>query len=199
MAFTLPELSYAADALEPFYDKQTVEIHHGKHFNAYTQNLNKAVEAAGLEGKSIEEILTSLDTIPADKRTPVINHGGGYHNHKLFFENLAPAGSTKISDRVKSAIEAKFGSLDSFKEAFSGAAGKHFGSGWAWLVKDASGDLQIIDTHDQVSPLTGGYTPILTIDVWEHAYYLKYQNVRPDWIKAFWKIVNWDVVAERLG
>jgi Fe-Mn family superoxide dismutase len=197
MAFELPTLPYASDALEPFYDKETIEIHHGKHHKAYTDNFNKALDAAGISGQTIEEILTSLDSIPADKRTPIINHGGGYYNHTFFWESMAPGGSTQPSDALAGALSAKFGSVDAFLEAFSAKAMGHFGSGWAWLVIDGNGELQITDTHDQVCPLSFGHTPLLTIDVWEHAYYLKYRNVRAEWIKAFGSIINWAKVSER--
>lgn len=199
MAFTLPELPYAYDALEPHYDQQTLEIHHGKHHNAYTQKLNAAVEAAGLEGKSIEDLLTSLDSIPADKRGGVLNNGGGYWNHTFFWESMGPNGGGEPSGAIADAINSAFGSFAAFKEEFSNKAALHFGSGWAWLVIDENGALKVTDTHDQVCPLSLGHTPLLTIDVWEHAYYLKFKNVRPDWIASFWNVVNWDKVNERFS
>ncbi len=195
MAFELPKLPYAYDALEPHYDAQTVEIHHSKHHNAYTMNFNKAVEAAGLEGKSAEEILTSLDSIPADKRTAIINHGGGYWNHNFFWESISPNGGGEAKGKLADAINAKWGSFAAFKEEFTAKAAGHFGSGWAWLVVNNSGELEIVDTHDQVCPITTGLKPLTVIDVWEHAYYLKYQNRRPEYVEAFFNVINWDEVA----
>lgn len=197
MAFELPALPYSYDALEPFYDKETVAIHHGKHHQAYTDNLNKALAAAGIEGQSIEAILTSLDSIPADKRNPVINHSGGYYNHTFFWESMAPDAGGDPTGTLAADIAQTFGSVEAFKEAFSAKALAHFGSGWAWLVVDAAGKLQITDTHDQVCPLSLGQTPLLTVDVWEHAYYLKFKNVRAEWVKSWWNLVNWSKVAER--
>ncbi|MCB0280642.1 MAG: superoxide dismutase [Calditrichaeota bacterium] len=197
MAFSLPELPYAYDALEPHYDAKTVEIHHSKHHNAYTQKLNAAAEAAGVADKSIEDILRSLDSIADDKRTAVKNHGGGYWNHTFFWESMSPKGGGEAKGAIADAINKKFGSYAAFKDAFTNKAANHFGSGWAWLVVDRSGELQVTDTHDQVCPVSLGQHPLLTIDVWEHAYYLKYMNVRPDWINAWWNIVNWEKVNER--
>jgi Fe-Mn family superoxide dismutase len=199
MPFELPKLPYAYDALEPHYDAKTVEVHHTKHHNAYTMNFNKAIEAAGLEDKSAEEILANLDSYPVDKVTALRNHGGGYYNHKFFWESMSPDGGGEATGEVAEAIKAKFGSFDAFKEAFSAKAGGHFGSGWAWLIINTDGELEIIDTHDQVCPLTFGQKPLLTIDVWEHAYYLKFKNVRPDWIAAFWNVVDWNKVNERFA
>ena len=198
MAFTLPDLPYAYDALEPHYDAETIKIHHGKHHQAYTDKLNVAAEAAGVADRDIEDILTSLDAINADKRASVINHGGGFYNHTFFWESMKPQGGGDPSGDLAIALNASFGSIEAFKEAFSTKAAMHFGSGWAWLVLNVSGELEITDTHDQVCPLSLAQQPLLTIDVWEHAYYLKYRNVRPDWIKAFWDVVSWDKVAERL-
>ena len=197
MPFELPKLDYAYDALEPHYDAQTIEIHHSKHHQAYTNNFNKAVEAAGLDGKSVEEILQGLDSAPAAQKTALTNHGGGYYNHDLFWKSLSPNGGGEPKGDLAAAINSKWGSFDKFKEEFTAAAGKHFGSGWAFLVVNPSGDLEIVDTHDQVSPVTAGHKPVFTIDVWEHAYYLKYQNRRPEWIAAFWNMVNWDGAEER--
>lgn len=199
MAFELPALSYAYDALEPYYDRETLEIHHSKHHQTYTTKFNEALQAAGIEGKSVLEILTSLDSIPADKRTAVINHGGGYYNHAFFWECMGPNGGGQPQGELAAALEQRFGSFDAFKEAFSAKAAGHFGSGWAWLVLDQAGELQITDTHDQVSPVSLGHVPLLTIDVWEHAYYLKYRNARPEWIKAFFEVINWDGVSQRLA
>ena len=197
MAFTLPELPYAYDALEPYYDAQTVEIHHSKHHKAYTDKLNAAAEAAGVASKPIEDILKNLDSIPADKRTPVLNHGGGYWNHTFFWESMKPSGGGDAKGELAAEITKQFGGFTAFQEAFSAKAAGHFGSGWAWLVINKQGNLAVTDTHDQVCPLSLGETPLLTLDVWEHAYYLKYKNVRPDWIKAFWSLVNWDKAEER--
>lgn len=197
MAFTLPKLDYDFDALEPHYDARTVEIHYSKHHATYIAKLNAAVEAAGIGDKSLEEILTSLDSIAADKRTPVRNHAGGVWNHTFFWESLTPNKIDKPTGDIAGAITSQFGSFESFQDAFSTKAANHFGSGWAWLIANKEGKLEITDTHDQVCPLSFGQKPLLTLDVWEHAYYLKYQNVRPDWIKAFWNIVNWNKVEER--
>ena len=199
MAFELPKLPYAYDALEPHYDAQTVEIHHSKHHNAYTMNFNKAVEAAGLEGKSAEEILTSLDSIPADKRTAIINHGGGYWNHNFFWESISPNGGGEAKGKLAEAINAKWGNFAAFKEEFTAKAAGHFGSGWAWLVVNNSGELEIVDTHDQVCPISTGLKPLTVIDVWEHAYYLKYKNVRPEWITAWWNVADWNKAEERFN
>lgn len=197
MAFELPSLPYAYDALEPHYDAETVEIHHSKHHNTYVTKLNAAAEAAGVLDKSLQEILTSLDSISEAQRTPVRNHAGGVWNHTFFWHSLAPTGGGNPDGAVASAIEAKWGSFQAFKEEFSNKAANHFGSGWAWLVVNDSGELEITDSHDQVCPLSLGQKPLLTIDVWEHAYYLKYRNVRPDWIDAFWNMVNWAEVNRR--
>jgi superoxide dismutase, Fe-Mn family len=197
MAFNLPELPYSYDALEPFYDAKTVEIHHSKHHNAYTVNFNKAVDAAGLGSKSVEDILKSLESAPSEYKTALTNHGGGYWNHSFFWESMAAKAGGEANGPVADAIKSKFGSFDAFKEAFSAKAAGHFGSGWAWLVVNTKGELEVTDTHDQICPLTVGQKPLLTLDVWEHAYYLKYKNVRPDWIAAFWSLVNWKKVNER--
>lgn len=197
MAFNLPELQYSYDALEPYYDAKTVEIHHSKHHNAYTVNFNKAVEAAGWTDKTVEEILQNLDSAPSEYRTALTNHGGGYWNHAFFWESMAPNAGGDANGPIADAIKTAFGSFEAFKDAFSTKAASHFGSGWAWLVINKNGDLELTDTHDQICPLTAGHKPLLTLDVWEHAYYLKYKNVRPDWIAAFWNLVNWEKVNER--
>jgi len=199
MTFTLPELPYAYDALEPHYDEETLRIHHTKHHNTYVTKLNPAAENAGVADKSLEDILANIDSIPEDKRGPVRNHAGGVWNHTFFWESMAPNAGGKPTGELLSAVEAKWGSFDAFQEAFSTAAASHFGSGWAWLVVNKSGELEIVDTHDQRCPLSFGLKPLLTIDVWEHAYYLKFRNVRPDWIKAFWSLVNWNKVQERFS
>jgi len=198
MKFELPKLSFAYDALEPFYDRQTVEIHHTKHHQAYTNNLNKALEESGLAVNNIEDLLKNLNTAPAAQKTALTNHGGGFYNHNIFWESLAAAGkSSAPSGKLAQAIEKKWGSMGAFQDEFSKKALGHFGSGWAWLVVNTKGDLEITDTHDQASPISQGHKPILTLDVWEHAYYLKYKNVRADWIAAFWKIVNWDAAEDK--
>lgn len=199
MSFELPKLPYAYNALEPHYDAQTVEIHHSKHHNTYTINFNKAIEAAGLEGKSAEEILTHLDEVPADKRTALINHGGGYWNHKFFWESLSPNGGGEPKGKLGAAIKQQWGTFSAFQEAFTAKAVGHFGSGWAWLVVDKQGTLAIIDTHDQVCPISEGLKPLTVIDVWEHAYYLRFKNVRPDWVKSWWNVVDWDRAEARFN
>jgi superoxide dismutase, Fe-Mn family len=193
MAFSLPDLPYPKDALEPHIDAQTMDIHHGKHHKAYTDNLNDAIKGTDMEGKSIEEILSKgADALP----TAVRNNGGGYANHNLFWEVMSPSGGGQPSGELAQAIERDFGSFAAFKEEFEKAAKTRFGSGWAWLVKDG-GKLKVTSTPNQDTPLMEGKTPILGLDVWEHAYYLKYQNKRPDYVSAFWNVVNWDEVARR--
>ncbi len=194
MAFELPSLPYAEDALEPHIDARTMGIHHGKHHASYTANLNGAIEGTDLEGKSIEEILGDLDAAPANIRTAVRNNGGGYANHNLFWQIMGPGGG-EPSGALAAAIDSAFGSFDDFKSAFSAAAATRFGSGWAWLVADG-GAVSVTSTPNQDTPLMDGGTPILGLDVWEHAYYLNYQNRRPDYIAAFFNVINWDKVAE---
>ncbi|MEL3961687.1 superoxide dismutase [Lysinibacillus endophyticus] len=198
MAFELPQLPYAYDALEPHIDAKTMEIHHSKHHNTYVTNLNAAVEGTEFASKDLLDLISNIDALPADKQTAVRNNGGGHANHTLFWEILAPGGSNTPSGELASAIESKFGSLDAFKDEFAKAAAGRFGSGWAWLVVDG-GELAITSTPNQDSPVMEGKTPILGLDVWEHAYYLNYQNRRPDYISAFWNVVNWDVVAEKFA
>ena len=194
MAFELPKLPYAYDALEPHIDKETMEIHHTKHHNTYVTKLNDAVKGTDLESKSIEDIIKNLNSVPDDIRTAVQNNGGGHYNHSLFWEMLTPNAS-EPSGEVVDAISSTFGSLDKFREEFAAAAAGRFGSGWAWLVVD-NGELSIVSTPNQDNPLSEGKIPVLGLDVWEHAYYLKYQNKRPDYISAFWNVVNWDKVNE---
>jgi Fe-Mn family superoxide dismutase len=201
MAFTLPALPYANDALEPHIDAKTMEIHHDKHHQAYITKLNEAVAGTPLENLSIEELIGKLDTVPADKLGPIRNNGGGHANHSFFWKTLSPKGAGKPSGELATAIDAAFGSFDKFKETFANAAATRFGSGWAWLyVKD--GKLAIGSTANQDNPLMGekiagiAGKPLLGLDVWEHAYYLKYQNRRPDYVTAFWNVVNWDEVAK---
>lgn len=196
MAFSLPDLPYAHNALEPHIDARTMEIHHGKHHQGYTSKLNAALEGqAALQGKSIEDLLRGIDRLPEAIQGAVRNNGGGYANHNLFWTVMSPDGGGSPSGDLAAAINSKFGSFDAFKEAFSNAAGTRFGSGWAWLVVTSSGDLAVYSTANQDSPYMKGDTPILGLDVWEHAYYLNYQNRRPDYVGAFWNVVNWDQVA----
>src|SRR3954465_7783014 len=200
MAFTLPPLPYPSDALEPHIDKTTMEIHHGKHHATYVTNLNKALESApDLQGKSVEELLSNnLAAVPEAIKTAVRNNGGGHANHSLFWTLLsAQAGGAPKGD-IASVISSNFGGFDSFKEKFNAAATGRFGSGWAWLVKDASGKFEITSTANQDSPYMEGKKPILGLDVWEHAYYLKYQNRRPEYISAWWNVINWNTVNEQL-
>lgn len=194
MAFELPKLPYAYDALEPYIDARTMEIHHSKHHQAYTTNLNQAIAGTALENASIEEILTSCKDLPA-----VRNNGGGYWNHNLFWEVMAPDAGGHPTGRLAEAIDAAFGSFDGFKDAFAKAATTRFGSGWAWLCV-SKGELEICSTANQDNPLMGEGcqgTPILGLDVWEHAYYLTYQNRRPDYINAFFSVIHWDKVSEK--
>ncbi|GGB04766.1 superoxide dismutase [Macrococcus hajekii] len=194
MAFELPTLPYAYDALEPHIDKETMEIHHTKHHNTYVTNLNAAVEGTEYADQSLEELNKNIDALPADIKTAVQNNGGGHYNHTLFWQLLAKEGGEPKGE-VLDAINAKFGSFEKFQEEFATAATKRFGSGWAWLVVN-NGELEVVSTPNQDNPLKEGKTPILGLDVWEHAYYLNYQNKRPDYIKAFWNVVNWDKVNE---
>ena len=196
MAYKLPELTYAYDALEPHIDARTMEIHYSKHHNTYVTNLNAAVEGTEFADKDINELIANLDALPADKQTAVRNNGGGHANHTLFWELIAPGGSKEPVGEVKAAIESKFGSFDAFKEEFAKAATTRFGSGWAWLIVDGD-SVAVTSTPNQDSPVMEGKTPILGLDVWEHAYYLNYQNRRPDYISAFWNVVNWDVVEKK--
>ena len=195
MAFELPKLPYDHNALEPHIDARTMEIHHGKHHNGYTTNLNKAIAGTDLEGKSIEDILTGLDLSNAAVR----NNGGGYYNHSLFWSTMSPNGGGVPSGALAEAIDAAFGSFDAFKDAFSKAAATRFGSGWAWLCVHKGGKVDVCSTPNQDNPLMPGIGcegfPILGLDVWEHAYYLNYQNRRPDYIAAFFNVVNWDAVS----
>src|SRR6478735_1469322 len=197
MAFELPQLPYAYDALEPHIDKETMNIHHTKHHNTYVTNLNAAIEGnQDLQNKSIEELVANLDAVPEAIRTAVRNNGGGHANHSLFWTILSPNGGGAPTGELADAISAKFGSFDAFKEEFAKAATTRFGSGWAWLVVN-NGELEITSTPNQDSPLSEGKTPVLGLDVWEHAYYLKYQNKRPDYIGAFYNLINWDEVNKR--
>ncbi|MFJ1627767.1 superoxide dismutase [Marinilactibacillus psychrotolerans] len=197
MAYTLPELPYAYDALAPHIDEETMRIHHDKHHAAYVTKVNAALENhPELAQLSINELMQKLDSVPEDIKTAVQNNGGGHANHSLFWEILSPNGGGKPSGELAAAIDETFGSFDEFKEKFSATGAGRFGSGWAWLVV-TDGKLEVIDTLNQDSPLSLGKTPILGLDVWEHAYYLNYQNKRPEYISAFWNVVNWDEVAKR--
>ena len=198
--FKLPELGYAFDALEPHIDAKTMEIHHGKHHAAYTNNLNTALEKhPDLHNREAEDLIRNLNAVPEDIRTAVRNNGGGFINHTLFWDIMRPGGANQPSGGLAKAIDGTFGSFDTFKEAVAKAAAGRFGSGWAWLVVDAGGKLQVTSTPNQDNPITDGLQPILGVDVWEHAYYLKYQNRRPDYVTAWWNVVNWDAVAARYG
>lgn len=196
MAHTLPALPYAFDALEPHIDARTMEIHHGKHHQAYITNLNAALEAhPDLAALSIEDLLRDIENVPAAIRGAVTNNGGGHHNHSLFWTIMSPNGGGAPTGELAEAINATFGSFDAFKDTFTKGGVTRFGSGWSWLVVDGDGKLQAYATLNQDSPLMQGHTPILGLDVWEHAYYLHYQNRRPDYIAAFWNVVNWEQVA----
>jgi Fe-Mn family superoxide dismutase len=197
MAFELPPLPYAFEALEPHIDAMTMQIHHDKHHAAYTTNLNKALEGhPHLAGKSIEALLGDLDAVPENVRTAVRNNGGGCANHNLFWTIMTPNGGGQPTGELAKAINDAFGSFDAFKEKVATAAATRFGSGWAWLYIDGSGKLAVGSTPNQDTPLMEGHTPILGVDVWEHAYYLKYQNRRPDYVSAWWNVVDWGAVAD---
>lgn len=204
MAFTLPSLAYAYEALEPHIDARTMEIHHTKHHQAYINKVNDAIAGTDLDGKSIEDLVSNLASVPADKLGAVRNNGGGHANHSLFWTVMGPGKGGSPSGDLAAAIDSAFGSLDAMKEQFSAAAATRFGSGWAWLYVDG-GSLKVGSTANQDSPLMGadiagiGGTPLLGLDVWEHAYYLNYQNRRPDYVSAFWNVVDWDAVAARLA
>lgn len=200
MPFSLPALPYAPDALEPHIDKATMEIHHGKHHNAYVTNLNKALESApDLAGKSVEELLANnCAAVPESIRTAVRNNGGGHLNHSMFWQILGPDGGGDPTGDIADAIKGAFSSFDAFKEKFNNAATTRFGSGWAWLVKGSGSSVEVISTANQDSPVMEGKFPVMGLDVWEHAYYLKYQNRRPEYIAAWWNVVNWKEVNRRL-
>jgi superoxide dismutase, Fe-Mn family len=196
MPFTLPDLPYDFGALEPHIDAQTMEIHHDRHHKAYVDNANAALEGTPLADASVEQVLTNLDTLPEDKQTPVRNNAGGHANHSLFWEIMGPNGGGEPSGALADAINDVFGSVDDLKAAVNDAGVKRFGSGWTWLVWDGTG-LAVYSTPNQDSPIMQDDLPLLGIDVWEHAYYLRYQNKRPDYLQAWWNVVNWDVVARR--
>jgi Fe-Mn family superoxide dismutase len=200
MSFTLPPLPYDYAALEPHIDETTMRIHHDKHHAAYVNNLNAALEGqAALRGKTIEAILADLEMVPDTIRMAVRNNGGGHYNHTIFWEMMTPGGAKQPGGALAKSLDAAFGSFAAFKEQFAKAGATRFGSGWAWLTMDTAGKLQVESTPNQDTPLSAGRTPLLGCDVWEHAYYLKYQNRRPDYMAAWWNVVNWDVVANRAG
>ncbi len=198
--FQLPELGYDEAALEPHIDARTMGIHHGKHHQGYTSKLNAALEDhPDLHGYSADQLLLGIDAVPSAIRTAVRNNGGGYCNHALFWEVMTPGGAHAPSGDLAAAIDGAFGSFDDFKSAFASAAGGQFGSGWGWLAVGPFGGLHVMATPNQDSPLMTGFTPILGVDVWEHAYYLNYQNRRPDYLAAWWNVVNWDVVVDKFS
>jgi superoxide dismutase, Fe-Mn family len=198
MAFSVPDLPYDYDALEPHIDEATMRVHHDKHHQAYVDKANGALEGTEWADRDVEDVLQNLDSLPADKQGPVRNNGGGHYNHSLFWQMLSPDGGGAPSGDLAAAIDSAFGSFDDFKTQFKEAGIGQFGSGWAWLVKDGDG-VAIVKTPNQDSPISDGKTPLLGCDVWEHAYYLKYQNKRPDYIDAFWNVVNWSYVEERFA
>ena len=200
MPFELAPLPYAYNALEPFIDERTMQIHHDKHHQAYITNLNAAIEKAPeLATWSLTDLVEKLGQTPESVRGVIRNHGGGHWNHDFFWNVMAPAGTTKATAKLSSAINANFGSLDNFKAEFEKSAMGRFGSGWAWLVSDSAGKLTVVSTANQDNPLTDGLTPVLGVDVWEHAYYLKYQNLRAEYLKQWWNVVNWDQASKNLG
>ena len=198
MAFQLPDLPYDFNALEPYIDENTMQIHHGKHHNGYVNKVNAALEGHEFENLPIEEVLKRINEVPEDIRQKVINTGGGHANHSLFWKIMSPNGGGKPSGEIADAIDGAFGSFDKFKDLFTQTALGRFGSGWAWLVVKPGNSLEVLSTPNQDSPYMNGLTPIFGIDVWEHAYYLNYQNRRPDYVEAFWNVVNWDQVNKNL-
>ena len=198
MAYSVPPLPYPYDALEPHIDKATMEFHHDKHHQAYVDNANAALEGTEWENREVEDVLKNLDSLPADKRTAVKNNGGGHYNHSIFWEIMSPDGGGAPEGELAGAIEAAFGSLEEFKAKLKETGVNQFGSGWSWLVHDGSG-LAVVGSANQDNPVSSGSPPLLGVDVWEHAYYLKYQNRRPDYIDAWWNVVNWSKVAERFA
>jgi Fe-Mn family superoxide dismutase len=198
MAYEVPPLPYDYAALEPHIDEATMKVHHDKHHQAYVDKANDALAGTDFDGKPIEEVLKSLDSLPSDKQGPVRNNGGGHYNHALFWESMSPDGGGAPEGALAEAIDSAFGSFDDFKTKVKETGVGQFGSGWAWLVHDGSA-LAVVGSANQDNPISKGQTPLLGVDVWEHAYYLKYQNKRPDYIEAWWNVVNWDEVAKRLG
>jgi Fe-Mn family superoxide dismutase len=198
MAYEVPDLPYSYDALEPHIDEATMKVHHDKHHQAYVDKANAALEGTEWADREVEDVLKALDSLPADKQGPVRNNAGGHYNHSLFWEMMSPDGGGEPEGDLAAAIDEAFGSFDAFKEEFKNAGINRFGSGWAWLVWDGSG-LAVVSTANQDSPISDGQVPLLGADVWEHAYYLNYQNRRPDYLDAFWNVVDWDYVADRLN
>jgi Fe-Mn family superoxide dismutase len=197
MAFTLPDLPYAYDALEPYIDDQTMHLHHDKHHATYVNNLNAALKDTPFADLPVDEVLRRINEVPANVKQAVINNGGGHSNHSMFWQIMGPNGGGEPTGELASVISATFGSFDAFKTAFNDAGAKRFGSGWTWLILDASGKLQVISTGNQDSPLMDGNYPVMGNDVWEHAYYLKYQNRRPEYLAAWWNVVNWAEITKR--
>ena len=198
MPYSVPPLPYPYDALEPHIDKETMEFHHDKHHQAYVDKANAALEGTEWADRDVEDVLKNLDSLPADKKTAVKNNGGGHYNHTLFWESMGPSGGGSPQGELASAIDSAFGSFDDFKAKLKETGVNQFGSGWSWLVHDGSG-LAVVGSANQDNPVSSGQTPLLGVDVWEHAYYLKYQNRRPDYIDAWWNVVVWEKVAERLS
>ncbi len=198
MAYTVPPLPYAYDALEPHIDEATMKVHHDKHHQAYVDKANAALEGTPLADAAIEDVLKDLSQVPEDKRTAVQNNGGGHYNHSLFWESMSPNGGGAPEGELAQAIDSVFGSFDAFRSSLKEAGVNRFGSGWSWLVHNGS-EVAIVSTPNQDNPISNGSTPLLGVDVWEHAYYLKYQNRRPDYIDAWWNVVDWDKVAERFS
>jgi superoxide dismutase, Fe-Mn family len=199
MPFSVPDLPYAYDALEPHIDEATMRVHHDKHHQAYVDKANGALEGTEWADRDVEEVLKNLSSLPADKQGPVRNNAGGHYNHSLFWQMMSPDGGGEPQGELAAAIDTAFGSFDAFKEEFKNAGIARFGSGWAWLVKDSSGSLAVVSTPNQDAPISDGATALLGADVWEHAYYLKYQNKRPEYLDAFWNVVNWDYVSQRFA
>jgi superoxide dismutase, Fe-Mn family len=197
MAFELPALPYEYNALEPYIDEQTMHLHHDKHHATYVTNLNNALQGTQFENSSVEDVIRNLNAVPENVRTAVRNNGGGHANHSMFWEIMTPGGSQQPTGALAAAIDSTFGGLDQFKAAFNDAGVKRFGSGWAWLVLGSDGKLSVISTANQDSPLMDGQFPVFGNDVWEHAYYLKYQNRRPDYLAAWWNVLNWNKAAQR--
>ncbi len=197
MAFELPALPYEYNALEPYIDEQTMHLHHDKHHATYVTNLNNALQGTQFENSSVEDVIRNLNAVPENVRTAVRNNGGGHANHSMFWEIMTPGGSQQPTGALAAAINSTFGGLDQFKAAFNDAGAKRFGSGWAWLVLASDGKLSVISTANQDSPLMDGQFPVFGNDVWEHAYYLKYQNRRPDYLAAWWNVLNWDKASQR--
>jgi Fe-Mn family superoxide dismutase len=199
MPFSVPDLPYAYDALEPHIDEATMRVHHDKHHQAYVDKANGALEGTEWADRDVEEVLKNLSSLPADKQGPVRNNAGGHYNHSLFWQMMSPDGGGEPQGELAAAIDTAFGSFDAFKEEFKNAGIARFGSGWAWLVKDSSGSLAVVSTPNQDAPISDGATALLGADVWEHAYYLKYQNKRPEYLDAFWNVVNWAYVSQRFA